>query len=286
MNPQPRPAAFVLAATDQGSMIVNRFDRHMLDPLRGIGVSYNLLETCAYDAEEIGVGVALLEMARLLRGPGVVAIDCGANLGVHTVTWARAMTGWGTVEAFEAQERLFYALAGNVALNNCFNARVRHAAVARVCGSMPMPQPDYCRDGSFGSLELRPSPTAEFIGQPIDYAATAVVATISLDSLPLHRLDLIKIDVEGMEMEVLEGACACLRRFRPLLMIEAMKVDREVPRLQTWLEAEGYCVFGLGTANFVAVHASDPIRAHLRPNTQAAAAPPPPADGSRAVPPA
>ncbi|HEY7837173.1 MAG TPA: hypothetical protein VIC54_01085, partial [Terriglobales bacterium] len=68
MKPQPRPAAFVLAATDQGTMIVNRFDRHMLAPGQGIGVGYNLLETCAYDPDEVGVGVALLEMARIFRG--------------------------------------------------------------------------------------------------------------------------------------------------------------------------------------------------------------------------
>jgi FkbM family methyltransferase len=278
MKPQPRPAAFVLAATDQGAMIVNRFDRHMLAPGQGIGVGYNLLETCAYDPDEVGVGVALLEMARIFRGGGVVAVDCGANLGVHTVQWARAMTGWGTVLAFEAQERVFYALAGNVALNNCFNARVRHAAVAAACGVIRVPQPDYCRDGSFGSLEVRPSAAAEFIGQPIDYAAGAEVPSLSLDSLQLPRLDLIKIDVEGMELEVLEGARACLARCHPLLIVEALKIDRGAPRLQAWLEAQGYCVFGMG-ANFVAVHQADPIRAQIRPgapppNTATAPAPP------------
>ena len=48
------------------------------------------------------------------------------------------MTGWGIVIAIEAQERIYYALAGNLALNNCFNARAIHAAVStapgRICG--------------------------------------------------------------------------------------------------------------------------------------------------------
>src|SRR5260370_16749261 len=39
-----------------------------------------------------------------------------------TIEWAKRMTGWGSVLAIEAQERIYYALAGNIALNNCFNS--------------------------------------------------------------------------------------------------------------------------------------------------------------------
>jgi FkbM family methyltransferase len=65
-----------------------------------------------------------------------VAIDCGANIGVHTTQWARLMTGWGRVVAFEPQERIYYALAGNIAINNCFNVRAIHAAVPSTPGTM------------------------------------------------------------------------------------------------------------------------------------------------------
>ena len=47
----------------------------------------------------------------------------GANIGVHTVEWARHMYGWGNVIAIEAQERLYYSLCGNISLNNCLNVR-------------------------------------------------------------------------------------------------------------------------------------------------------------------
>ena len=43
---------------------------------------------------------------------------------------------------------------------------------------------------------------------------------MTLDSLDLSRLDLIKIDVEGMELEVLQGAKATLERFRPIIIVE------------------------------------------------------------------
>ena len=83
--------------------------------------------------------VKMLDLRRAHYGDGVVAVDCGANIGVHTVEWAKRMTGWGVVLAFEAQERIYYALAGNIAINNCFNARAIHAAVTSRPGTMKMP---------------------------------------------------------------------------------------------------------------------------------------------------
>src|SRR5262249_31757374 len=144
------------------------------------------------------------------------------------IEWANRMHGWGQVIAIEAQERLFYALAGNIAINNCFNARAINAAVAAKVGTMRMPTPDYLTAASFGSLELRPRENTEFIGQPIDYSdeKATVIRTVTLDSLELARVDLIKIDVEGMELEAIEGAEASLTRSRPVLIVEAIKSDK------------------------------------------------------------
>ncbi len=265
MKLHPRPAAFVLAASDYGPIILNRFDHHQLPGGEMIGIGHHVLATGACDPDEIAAEVGLLELARAFRGAGVVALDGGANIGLHSVAWARAMTGWGTLTAFEAQERLFYALAGNLALNNCGNAKARLAALGETCGSMRIPLPDYERPSSFGSLELRPRPDNEYIGQAIDYAeaATEERACVSIDSLALPRLDFVKLDVEGMELEVLRGAGATLARCRPMLVVEALKGDRNV--LQHWLETAGYAVWAMG-ANFVAVHQTDPAREHIRPS--------------------
>ncbi len=162
-NP-PRKLAFITAATDHGTMIVNRFDHHHIEHHGSFGVGFQLLDKASYDASEVAMLLKLLDLRRQNYGDGVVALDCGANIGVHTIEWAKHMTGWGVVVAIEAQERIFYALAGNIAINNCFNARALQAAVGSEPGAMKIPAPNYQAPASFGSLELKKRDTTEFIG--------------------------------------------------------------------------------------------------------------------------
>ncbi|GAB6141371.1 hypothetical protein JCM14076_21000 [Methylosoma difficile] len=238
-------------------MIVNRNDQRMVDENRGYGVGYQLFNTSCFDENEVGFVLGLLNCRRQHFGDGVVAIDGGANIGVHTVEWARHMYGWGRVIAFEAQEVIFYALAGNVVLNNCLNARVRHAALGQCSGELLVPQPDYFKASSFGSLEMRQRSNSEFIGQAISYHPNACVAIpmVNLDALDLDRLDLLKLDVEGMEQEVLLGGQGLLVQHRPILVIETIKSDRNI--LMAFVEALGYRVFDIGI-NMLAVHETDP----------------------------
>jgi FkbM family methyltransferase len=262
MRNPPRKIAFVLASTEHGTMIVNRFDHCMYDAFNGIGVGLKILENGAFEPEEVELALWLLSLRRRHFGDGVVALDCGANIGVHTVEWAKHMNGWGQVIAIEAQERVFYALAGNIVINNCLNARAMHAAVAAQTGTMRIPTPDYLSPASFGSLELRPSERNEFIGQEIDYsdAGTVEIRTITIDSLDLARLDFLKIDVEGMEIEALGGAAASLSRCRPVVIVESLKSDAS--RLRETLERHGYRVFAAGI-NLLAIHGEDKTLADL-----------------------
>lgn len=262
MNPNLRPLPFVLVSSGHGTMIVNRNDHHMIDAQRGYGVGHQIFETSYFDPAEVQVATQLLSLRRELFGPGVVAIDGGANIGVHTIEWAKFMHGWGTVIAVEAQERIFYALAGNVAINNCFNATLHHAALGAEEGSLSMPRPDYLKPGSFGSLELRHSGKNENIGQPIDYSVAGgqQVKMITVDGLHLDRLDFLKLDIEGMELEGLAGAAKSIQVHKPLMLIETIKTD--VVELKRVLESFGYNYHPLGI-NLVAVHASDPCAARI-----------------------
>jgi FkbM family methyltransferase len=251
-----RRLAFVLASSNHGTVILNRFDRHMIDANRGYGVGYQILETASFDSDEVSLAVQLLSLRRQHHGDGVVAIDCGANIGVHTIEWARAMTGWGAVLAIEAQERVYYALAGNIAINNCFNASALNVAVSSESGTMRIPQPDYFKNSSFGSLELRKSERNEHIGQVIDYSAEKMVEIrkMKMDELNFPRVDFIKIDVEGMEIEALEGARQSIEKSHPILLVESIKSDKE--HLKRWMEERGYRIHEAGI-NLLAIHKDD-----------------------------
>ena len=224
----PKPSPFVLMSTQHGSMIINRNDYHKTSDNRAYGVGYQLMNRSCYDPNDVQLILELLKLRHQAYGGGVIALDCGANIGVHTVEWANLMTNWGEVLAFEAQEKIFYALAGNIILNNCLNASAKHLALGSSNGKIKIPEPDYLMPASFGSFELKKRAKNEFIGQAIDYAnATKEIDLITLDSLNLDRVDLIKIDVEGMEEEVLNGAIKLISTHKPIIFIEVIKSNKQ-----------------------------------------------------------
>lgn len=263
----PRKTAFVLIAADHGSMIVSRLD-YQQDPDhkdRAWGIGIELLELGAYQRDEIECSRGLLELRRRYFGDGVIAIDGGANIGVHTIEWAKLMTGWGQVVAFEAQERVFYALAGNIALNNCFNACAIQAALSDKVGVMEMPVPDYLQPASLGGLELRKIPWTYGIGQKT--VDVAPVRTDAIDRLGLDRCDLLKLDIEGMEMEALAGAEGTILECHPILHIEHIKIGADehagVPILSEYMAARDYIPFRFG-GNLIGVHRLDKCLDHVK----------------------
>lgn len=237
-------------------MIINRNDYHLFAEDMGYGVGYELLKNSSYCQQEVDFSLALLSKRRVNFGPGVVAIDCGANIGVHTVEWAKLMHDWGEVISFEAQEKIYYALAGNIAINNCLNVTARLAAVGDHCGEIEVPQLNYLSPASFGSLELQKTEQNENIGQQVDYANTKPVPLVTIDSLHLKRLDFIKIDVEGMEEAVLMGAKESIQQFHPIMMIEVIKSNQSA--IEDFLTEMGYQFYGAGL-NLLAVHQEDPV---------------------------
>lgn len=259
----PRSAAFALITTDHGTMIVNVNDRWRAEDGGEFGVGSQLLRSSRYDLDQVTVLKGLAALRRHYCGDGVLALDCGANIGVFTIELARHMTGWGSVIAVEAQELIYYALTGNIVINNCLNARAIQAAVGDADGSMKIPLLDYTASASFGSLELKRA-TNENIGQKVDYAGASMVDVrlMRVDSLRLPRLDVLKIDVEGMELEALSGATDTVTRLRPICYVELLKSDPA--SINAFFAERGYWSFPVKN-DCLYVHESDPCAKHIEP---------------------
>ncbi|KVE31737.1 methyltransferase FkbM [Burkholderia sp. TSV86] len=248
--------SYILASTIHGTLIVNRNDENQNDKYGIYGVGWNILETGAFYKNDIDLLVAILKLKKsLMNGKRkIVAIDCGANIGVHTVEFARALEGAGEVISIEAQRPVYYALCGNIAINNCLNVEAKNAAIGDTNGTLKIPNVDYHKKSSFGSLELIEGKGNEDIGQCVDYNSGYDVPLITIDSLNCSEIDLVKIDVEGMEMSVLKGASKTLNSSRPVMFVEKIKSDFD--EMLMYLASKKYRIHDLGD-NIIAVSDED-----------------------------
>jgi FkbM family methyltransferase len=173
------------------------------------------------------------------------------------------VVGWGSVHAFECQERLFYALCGNVALNNLSNVRAFLGAVTETNGDWSrVPQLNFDAPGSYGSLSITSDEKSSDVGQDVTTGLAIGVRTYSLDAFfSIGRVDFVKIDVEGMELNVLEGGTAVIDREKPVLIVEHLKSDKAA--LRAWVEARGYAVFEERN-NLLCIHRDDPCLNHVK----------------------
>jgi FkbM family methyltransferase len=172
---------------------------------------------------------AEFEMALLGRivQPGWMVADVGANIGSHTVFMAKAAGPTGMVLSFEPQRMIHQVLCGNLALNGLQTVRPVHAAVGAAMGTIAVPAPDYSREGNFGALSLAEGGAGE------------ETPMLTLDSLRLSACNLIKIDVEGMELAVLQGAAETIARCAPVLYLENNR-RLASPAILRWLAQAGY----------------------------------------------
>lgn len=141
---------------------------------------------------------------------GDVVLDIGANIGCHTMAFSR-LVGQGIVFSYEPERNNFNALAGNIALNNIRNVHVFQKAVGSTSGLISVPELDLEQTTNMGGLSL----TGDYSRAP-----NYVVPLTTIDEQNLLRCNFIKIDVEGMEKPVLEGAKQTIEKYKPILYVE------------------------------------------------------------------
>jgi FkbM family methyltransferase len=162
--------------------------------------------------------------------PGDVVLDVGANIGTHTVFFAKKVTEVGLVFAFEPQRLIFQTLCGNVALNGLTNVVTFQAAVGSERSQLVFPPIDPRVKYNFGAV----AGATSGVGEAVD--------VVPIDELGLPRCTLIKVDVEGMEAKVVAGARETIERCRPALFLENDTVERSREVLEA-VESVGYKAF-------------------------------------------
>ncbi len=153
--------------------------------------------------------------------PQDVVVDVGANLGVHTVFFARRVGRQGRVLAFEPQRLIFQLLCGNVVLNHLTNVNCMPAGAGAIAGHARLQYLDYGQESNFGGVSLQ----SEGDGEQVEIRR--------LDEFALRTCRLIKIDVEGMERDVLLGAAETIRQFRPVLYVENDRHEKSRDLIET-----------------------------------------------------
>ena len=213
--PGTAPGDFnALAACRNGMMLYNQNDQYVGASLRKYG--------------ECSRGETLL--FQIVVQPGMTVLEISANIGMHTIDLARLVGPAGVLHAFEPQRLVFQVLCANLALNSVANVFTHQVAVGKRSGTLLVPRLDPNQHGNFGGLSLLGAEHGE------------EVPLITVDSLELDACHLLKVDVEGMETEALQGAAATIGRFRPMLYVENDRPERSAELIRT-IQSYGYRLY-------------------------------------------
>ena len=194
-------------------------------------------------------GEAELRLVPKLCDPARLALDVGANAGVYSAVLRRHARLCQAFEPNPDYTWVYRRVLGDVILQPV--ALSDRAGRAR----FRIPVVDAVPYAGWGTLEAPPL----FAGhQTRDFE----VELRRLDDLGLDPVGLIKIDVEGHELEVLRGGLETLRRDRPALLVEAEERHRAgvLAELFALMAAEGYHGFFLLDGRLAPISEFDPAR--------------------------
>jgi FkbM family methyltransferase len=130
---------------------------------------------------------------------GAIVVDVGANIGDLTLPLAQMVGDSGRVYAVESRADSFNVLCANLALNGIRNTKPMNAFIA-------------------ASADVD---TASAVwGKHAFVSENWAAPIVALDDIEMPKCDLIKVDVDGKELDVLRSAEMCIERFRPVLYVE------------------------------------------------------------------
>jgi len=152
------------------------------------------------------------EVRKVVSG-GDTVLDIGANFGVFTKLFSELVGPQGMVIAFEPIPKTFRTLAAGIKRYRRSNVRAINKALSDTVGTVQMFIPQYADNPGDDLYQAS-------IVSNSESQKTLTVDSVTIDSLQLPRVDFVKIDVEGHELEVLQGGRLTLERYHPTLMVE------------------------------------------------------------------
>lgn len=155
-------------------------------------------------------------------------IDVGAHVGSWTIAMAKK---YRNVYSFEPSEFQFAYLARNVELNKLSNVKISPKAVGNKAGSATL----FVMGRSGGGNTIKPDVAA--LGMPM-YSMN--VPVIKLDDEDIDQVSLIKIDVEGGENEVIEGAKILIAKHQPIIICESWTDEKRRNEFEQLMNSIGY----------------------------------------------
>jgi FkbM family methyltransferase len=167
--------------------------------------------------------------------PGMRVVDAGANIGLYTVM-ASILTGpSGHVYAFEPSKGTYNRLQRNLILNDCRNVTANNVALASTCGEMILRvDPNYPTFDAHCFVDSLDDDT--------EISSTdEIVKCINLDSYKLEHIDFMKIDVEGGELALLQGALQILKDSTDVTILLECTHNRK--QVRNILEELGFLCF-------------------------------------------
>jgi FkbM family methyltransferase len=212
----------VVLPTIYGQMIVNRYDGNQTQHLLRTGR--------AIDHDEI------MSVAQLID-PGMDAVDIGTCFGAWTLAFSQRAR---KVYSFEPQRLIYNQLCGSLALNGIENVRTYNVAVGAETAILNVPKYNYNDYLEFGCVYFCPKTKQGRMAQEVQ-PSEETVYQVPLDIFKLENIGLMKIDTEGMELEVLAGAKETIERNRPILHLEIFMLDRA--KLDEYLKNWNYISF-------------------------------------------
>lgn len=179
-------------------------------------------------------------------------VEIGSNIGMHAIPLSRFASN-GKIFCFEPQRILFQLLCANSVLNNRTNIFAYQAAVGNEEKCLKIATTDYDQPWNYGAFSLGEGFSAEqnFKGEQWNEDVNVVTIDNHPQISELESLSLLKIDTEGMEIAVLDGAQKTIECHSPAIFVENNKQetgDALINRIQDL----GYICYWYGVERAIA----------------------------------